>query len=321
MGKKIDMTGWIMKEHGVEKSLLTVLEEEKDYAYKNNLKKKGSYWKVKCLCGNEKIIYGSHIRSGAILSCGCYNKEQTGSRSRKDLTNKKFGRLTPIKMLENRTSSGGLIWHCICDCGNETDVPSTSLIEGDTVSCGCYSREHTSKILSKNLTNQRFGKLIALKPTNRRSGSSVVWECKCDCGEKAFVKVSHLTSGAISSCGCLRSKGENKIYKLLKENKIPFEREKTFDDLIFEDSGRKARFDFFVNNSFLLEFDGSQHYFSNGNGWNTRKNLLKTQEHDRIKNEYCFMNNITLKRIPYYAFNTLTIEDILSDKYIVKGEN
>ena len=30
MSKKIDMTGWVMKEHGVEKSLLTVLEEEKD---------------------------------------------------------------------------------------------------------------------------------------------------------------------------------------------------------------------------------------------------------------------------------------------------
>ena len=29
MGKKIDMTGWIMKEHGVLDSKLTVLHEEK----------------------------------------------------------------------------------------------------------------------------------------------------------------------------------------------------------------------------------------------------------------------------------------------------
>ena len=30
MGKKIDMTGWIMKEHGVLESKLTVLYEEKN---------------------------------------------------------------------------------------------------------------------------------------------------------------------------------------------------------------------------------------------------------------------------------------------------
>ena len=321
MGKKIDMTGWVMKEHGVEKSLLTVLKEEKNYAKQNNLKSTGSYWKCRCECGTEKIIHGANLRSGATLSCGCYNSKQVSLRSQKNLIGMKFGRLTPIELIEERTSSGGLIWRCLCDCGNKTNVPSTHLIGGETTSCGCYWKEQINKALSKDISNQKFGKLTALKPTNKKSGSSILWECKCDCGEVVLVRSSHLTSGAISSCGCQRSKGENKIYNLLKENNIPFEREKTFDDLFFKDTGRKARFDFYVNNSFLVEFDGSQHYFSKNSGWNTEENLLKTQEHDKIKNEYCFINNIPLKRIPYYAFNTLTIEDILSDKYLIKGEN
>ena len=38
MGKKIDMTGWIMKEHGVPNSRLTVIAEDKEYKLQNNKK-------------------------------------------------------------------------------------------------------------------------------------------------------------------------------------------------------------------------------------------------------------------------------------------
>jgi len=34
----------------------------------------------------------------------------------------------------------------------------------------------------KDLTNQRFGRLIAKRPTKERRSGSVVWGCKCDCG-------------------------------------------------------------------------------------------------------------------------------------------
>lgn len=32
-------------------------------------------WFCKCSCGNEKIIRGDRLRSGEIVSCGCYQKE------------------------------------------------------------------------------------------------------------------------------------------------------------------------------------------------------------------------------------------------------
>jgi hypothetical protein len=48
-GKSIDMTGWVMKEHGVPDSLLTVIE--KAYSKNNSL-----YWKCQCECGNIKNI-------------------------------------------------------------------------------------------------------------------------------------------------------------------------------------------------------------------------------------------------------------------------
>lgn len=56
----------------------------------------------------------------------------------------------------------------------------------------------------KDLTGQRFGKLVALSPTEkRRDDGSVVWRCRCDCGREAEVSARRLTRGKVRSCGCL----------------------------------------------------------------------------------------------------------------------
>lgn len=53
----------------------------------------------------------------------------------------------------------------------------------------------------KDLTNQRFGRLTALRFLGREKSNSY-WECKCDCGNICKRRASHITSGASSSCGC-----------------------------------------------------------------------------------------------------------------------
>lgn len=56
----------------------------------------------------------------------------------------------------------------------------------------------------KDLTGQRFGKLIAIRPTEKRAyGGNIVWECKCDCGNICYVSTGDLRSGNTSSCGCI----------------------------------------------------------------------------------------------------------------------
>jgi hypothetical protein len=37
-------------------------------------KKDRTYWLCRCNCGTEKVIQGSHLRSGMIISCGCVGK-------------------------------------------------------------------------------------------------------------------------------------------------------------------------------------------------------------------------------------------------------
>ena len=49
-----------------------------------------------------------------------------------------------------------------------------------------------------DLTNKRFGRLIALE----RKGND--WICECDCGNQKDIKAYRLRSGRTKSCGCLR---------------------------------------------------------------------------------------------------------------------
>jgi len=111
----------------------------------------------------------------------------------------------------------------------------------------------------------------------------------------------------------MNSKGEDKIQQILLQNNIPFKKEKTYADLRSKEN-KRLRYDFYVNNSFLLEYDGEQHYKE----WNINKDTLKDRQlRDQIKNEYAKNHNIPLKRIPYWDFNKITIENIMDNTYLI----
>lgn len=85
MGKKIDLTGKMF-------SRLLVL----GYAY---TKRRKTYWKCRCDCGNVRIVYSANLRGGKSKSCGCLHKEIAAEANRgrtdmagKDNPNYKHGR-------------------------------------------------------------------------------------------------------------------------------------------------------------------------------------------------------------------------------------
>ena len=93
-----------------------------------------------------------------------------------------------------------------------------------------------------------------------------------------------------------RSNGELIIENILLKKKIYFIREKTFVNLRHK---KLLRFDFYLPNSNIcIEFDGIQHY-NPPNRWGGFNRLLYYNMLDKLKNEYCFNNNIKLIRIPY----------------------
>lgn len=65
----------------------------------------------------------------------------------------------------------------------------------------------SSDILSmsfKNLTGQRFNRLVAINKIDRAKDGQIIWQCLCDCGELTKVVSSRLRNGRIKSCGCLQ---------------------------------------------------------------------------------------------------------------------
>lgn len=307
MGKIIDITG---QQFG----RLTVL----NIAGKD--KRGETIWHCICECGKEKDVLSSNLRKGLTQSCGCLQKERSKEGTQiKDLTNQKFGKLVAIKPTEERLN-GQVVWLCKCECGNETKVRSWNLISGKTLSCGCSRSEAARKVSGKNLLGQRFGKLVVIEelPFDSNKSGNIYWKCKCDCGNETILYTALLQQG-VSSCGCLgMSKGEFKICELLNTANISYEREKTFSTCHLPNSQRLLRFDFYINNSYLVEFDGIQHFRSD-TGWATPEVYERNVEHDNFKNQWCKDNNIPLIRIPYTKLNNLHLEDLLleTSKFIV----
>lgn len=233
------------------------------------------------------------------------------------LVGQRFGHLTVIKDSGERLHRS-IIWECKCDCGNIHYVTSNNLNGGRTKTCGQSNcKYHT---FYEDLTGQKFGKLTPLYPTTMKDGTHMYWMCKCDCGNPNLKEVSSssLKKGGVQSCGCItKSIGETNIAKILTENNIPFQEQVSFPDL---KNKKPLRYDFGIYdknaNSLirLIEFDGIQHfeeqdYFTHS--------LTEIKINDKIKNEYAKNKNIPLIRIPYTERDSITLEMIMEDKYIV----
>ena len=112
--------------------------------------------------------------------------------ARIDITGHRSGRLVALKPTNKRSSCGHIYWRCLCDCGKVVNMQGKHL--RIQKSCGC------ARI--KDLSGQRFGRLVALKPTAQRAGSNVIWKCQCDCGNISFVDSKSMRQGDSKSCGC-----------------------------------------------------------------------------------------------------------------------
>lgn len=65
----------------------------------------------------------------------------------------------------------------------------------------------------KKIAGHRFGRLVALEPTENRNRGNIVWKCQCDCGNIFFTTCCSLTSNRTLSCGCLRREKASKNAK------------------------------------------------------------------------------------------------------------
>ena len=210
-------------------------------------------------------------------------------------------------------------WICKCErCGTIKSIAGMELRrkDGPTLSCGCLANDlhkNFGSITFKDLTNRRFGLLVANKKVGTNNYGYSIWECTCDCGMTAFVSSRELLSGDTLSCGCKKfSIHEKMIQNFLIENNIDFKREYSFNDLL-SSSGNKLRFDFAIFKegtlSFLLEYQGKQH-FEPVSIFGGEEGFEKLKKHDLQKENYCKENNIKLYTISYNEDLLTKLEEI-----------
>ena len=55
---------------------------------------------------------------------------------------------------------------------------------------------------AKDLTGQRFSRLVVLERVESDSCRNTMWRCRCDCGNETVVRAAYLNNGHTTSCGC-----------------------------------------------------------------------------------------------------------------------
>lgn len=76
-----------------------------------------------------------------------------------DFTGRKFGRWTVLKFDDERSAKGkGKYWSCQCECELKTirSVSNSSLKDGSSLSCGCYNKEQTKKMIEGRKTTNKY---------------------------------------------------------------------------------------------------------------------------------------------------------------------
>ncbi len=168
---------------GLKINYLTVLQTKSDRI--NGIQ----YNLCRCECGNERYVHRSTLRTASIQDCGC------GRFMLDKCIGLKFGKLTVVSARKDTNRKGTTICHCICECGNESDVPLSALKAGQSRSCGCQGKFDFSKYKDKIYNGNKIVELI--------DSEKKTILCECSCGNKFTCRIFDLTcqKSPILNCG------------------------------------------------------------------------------------------------------------------------
>lgn len=238
------------------------------------------------------------------LNSADFGKESDNYYGKPVKINDVFGKLVVKEVNVEQTKHGDWKSLCLCECGEECIIRNVDLKNGNTKSCGCLSGHNAGNQIKNG---DIFGALQVIDAnceySKNTTRSWLMSKCKCECGNLISVRNCTLRNRKYLSCGCKKSRGEEKISKILNENNIQFKTQYSFSDL----KGEKAllRFDFAIfendNLKCLIEYQGEQHYYPSF-GY---EKFEIGQKYDKLKREYCKNHNLCLIEIPYTDFQKL----------------
>ena len=250
----------------------------------------------------------------------------------KEFKAEKGVRVGKLILLEKFRENNRTYWKCKCDCGKIVNKRQDNLsagargLKGGTRSCGCKSenifKKRNEGVKKEDLTGSIINGMKLLSKTNKQDNNrSFYYWVECPfCHNVYLQSIRHIKDGHFKKhCGCLKNKSfnEEKINQLLEVDNISFIEQYIFPDCKYKN---QLMFDFYVNNQYIIEYDGKQHFeiidFFGG-----EEEFKKQRERDLIKNKYCFDHNIPLIRIPYNAEYTLDDLKLETTRFLLTPEN
>lgn len=150
-----------------------------------------------CDCGREVTVAKRHVLDGDIKSCGCHRRLLQRT---KDIKERYFGRLL-VEKYAGPGKGGTALWRCRCICGKLVLIEGTSLLRGNTQSCGClYAEMIAQKGIDSPLWTGNAAKTRGARNSSEYKGwrKQVLerneYTCQC-CGQQGdHLDVHHIQS-------------------------------------------------------------------------------------------------------------------------------
>lgn len=143
----------------------------------------------------------------------------------------------------------------------------------------------------------------------------------CNCHRHGEFKLSWSRIMQGRGCPkCSMSNGASKIAEILKANAHQYVTEKTFETCRTPNGNGKCRFDFYVDDRYLIEYDGEQHYMNLPNVFG-EMSYKERQQIDFYKSQWAIENRIPLIRIDYRQVKDINIQDLVPETsdYLIRS--
>lgn len=271
--------------------------------------------KVRCLCKIHNIIHTKTINSiisgNGCLKCGEEKVANSILLTDEEVENRVHVLNNHISLLEyNGYADSNSKWFCnkhgvvfyktlstLCNCKSGCDL--------------CYSENIVDRLSiniddANKIIQEKFPSLLILNDGTYTSFSNYA---NFYCSEHNYYFRSRpvYVKNRIRCCqkSAITCKAE-KMCSFLESLGLVIEREKIFEDCR---DVHVLPFDCYIPQyNLIIEYDGEQHYkpvkFDNKESeQESLEKLEYTQRHDRIKNNYCKVNQIDIIRVPYYVNN------------------